>query len=271
MPAAKPVSPVSRPAWARRPRRFRTIPGCLTAVVLLSAALAGVPVATAAPTAPSAPQPPGSPPTSALAWVAKVIYPTLARSAPDSTRADALFAVPPVSVWGTPTKLLVLGSRLDSAGHPWVLVRLDYRPNGYAAWIDADDAVLFTDSWRISILRARHEVLVYRAHRLMRTFAAVVGKPSTPTPAGLFAVAAELRQPDPGEFEGSWVLPLTAHSEVLTHFAGGDGQIALHGRGGASLADPLGSALSHGCARLANEAIDWIAANVPVGTPVRVR
>ena len=254
-----------------RRRRFRTILGCLTTAAVLSSGLLGVALAKAAPGAGSGPQPPGSPPSAALEWVAKVIYPTVARSAADSTSADALFAVSPVSQWGTPTKLLVLGSRLDSTGRPWVLVRLDYRPNGYAAWIDADDAVLFTDSWRISVLRARHEVLIYRADRLMRTFAAVVGKPSTPTPAGLFAVAAELRQPDAGEFEGSWVLPLTAHSDVLSHFAGGDGQIALHGRGGASLADPLGSARSHGCVRLANEAIDWIAANVPVGTPVHVR
>ncbi len=74
----------------------------------------------------------------------------------------------------------------------------------------------------------------------------------------------------PRAFEGPWVLPLTAHSTVLKHFDGGDGQVALHGRGGASLADPLGSARSHGCVRLANQAIDWIAGHVAVGTPVRI-
>ncbi len=83
-------------------------------------------------------------------------------------------------------------------------------------------------------------------------------------------MAAELRQPEPDQFVGSWVLPLTAHSNVLRSFDGGDGQVALHGRGGASLLDPLGSARSHGCVRLANSAIAWIAAHVPVGTPVRV-
>jgi lipoprotein-anchoring transpeptidase ErfK/SrfK len=176
-----------------------------------------------------------------------------------------------VSAWGTPTKLLVLGSRLDSMGRPWIRVRLDYRPNGFSAWIDAEDTILYSDPWRISVSRERHVVRVYRADRLVQTFVAVVGKPSTPTPAGLFAVAAELRQPDPGEFEGSWVLPLTAHSDALRHFDGGDGQIALHGRGGASLADPLGTARSHGCVRLDNAAIDWIATHVPVGTPVRIR
>ena len=147
---------------------------------------------------------------------------------------------------------------------------LDDRPNGTAVWINAQDTIPRVDRWRLAVSRARREVRVYREGHLMRLFRAVVGKPSTPTPAGLFAIAAELGQPDPREFEGSWVLPLTAHSTVLRQFAGGDGQVALHGRGGASLLDPLGSARSHGCVRLANPAIGWIATHVPVGTPVRV-
>jgi lipoprotein-anchoring transpeptidase ErfK/SrfK len=202
--------------------------------------------------------------------VAKVIYPTVARAAP-STAARDLGVVSTVSEWGTPVVLLVLGARADTGGRPWVRVRLGYRPNGLAAWVDAEDTVLHTDPWRISVSRGGEQVRVYRAGRLQRAFAAVVGKPSTPTPAGLFAVAAKLRQPDPGGFLGSWVIPLTAHSDVLRHFDGGDGQVALHGRGGAGLADPLGSARSHGCVRLANEAIGWIATHVPVGTPVRAR
>jgi hypothetical protein len=198
------------------------------------------------------------------------VYPTIARAAPRLTHVRRLFTVSPVSAWGAPTELLVLGSRVDAAGHPWLRVRLDYRPNGFAAWIDEEDTVMYRDPWRISVSRARREVWVYDAARLVRSFAAVVGKSSTPTPAGLFAIAAELPQPDPGQFEGSWVLPLTAHSEVLRHFEGGDGQVALHGRGGASLIDPLGSARSHGCVRLANQTIGWIATHVPVGTPVRI-
>lgn len=211
------------------------------------------------------------PPTAARAWVAKVLYPTLARSAPRLRGARGMFTVSPVSTWGTPTELLVLGKRVDAAGHPWLHVQLDHRPNGFAAWIDAEDTVLRTDPWRLLVSRPDRAVRVYRADRLLKSFAAVVGKPSTPTPAGLFAIAAELPQPNPSEFEGSWVLPLTAHSEVLRSFEGGDGQVALHGRGGASLVDPLGSARSHGCVRLANSAIGWIASHVPVGTPVRVR
>jgi hypothetical protein len=213
---------------------------------------------------------PSRAPSPGQAWVAKVIYPTVARSAP-STAARGLGVVSTVSPWGTPVVLLVLGAHVDAAGLPWVRVLLDYRPNGFATWIDAQDTVLHLDPWRISVSREGRQLRVYRGGHLRRVFAVVVGKPSTPTPAGLFAVVAELREPHPAEFLGSWVLPLTAHSDVLRHFDGGDGQVALHGRGGASLTDPLGSARSHGCVRLANEAIDWIASHVPVGMPVRVR
>ena len=247
------------------------IVGLLAAAMLLSAGSISATSAPAALPVAARESPPASPPTQANAWVAKVLYPTVARSAPSVSHSRRLMVVSPVSWWGTPTQLLVLGSRVDASGRPWVRVRLDYRPNGFAAWIDAEDTILFKDPWRISVSREQRTMHVYRADRLMRSFEVVVGKPSTPTPAGLFAVASELRQPNPGEFEGSWVLPLTAHSDVLQHFEGGDGQVALHGRGGASLVDPLGSARSHGCVRMDNAAIGWIAANVPIGTPVRVR
>ena len=76
------------------------------------------------------------------------------------------------------------------------------------------------------------------------------------------------------DFLGSWVLPITAHSDVLKTFDGGDGRVALHGRGGASLNDPVGSAASHGCVRLRNADITGLVRRVGAtqlpGTPVRI-
>ncbi len=201
--------------------------------------------------------------------MASVVFRTIPRDAPIAS-ARALPTIFPVSPWGTPTELLVLDARRGAGGAEWLRVLLDERPNGTAVWVNAADTVLKRDPWRIAVSRAQREVRVFRDGRLARSFRAVVGKPSTPTPAGRFAIAAELRQPRTNEFEGSWVLPLTAHSDVLRRFAGGDGQVALHGRGGASLVDPLGSARSHGCVRLANSAIDWIATHVVAGTEVQV-
>jgi lipoprotein-anchoring transpeptidase ErfK/SrfK len=107
----------------------------------------------------------------------------------------------------------------------------------------------------------------------IRTVSVVVGKPSTPTPVGLFAIAWAIPW-NPNDFLGSWVLELTAHSNVLQQFDGGDGTVGIHGRGGLSLLDPLGSAASHGCIRLANADIDWLVdmvgeSQLP-GTPVEV-
>ena len=108
----------------------------------------------------------------------------------------------------------------------------------------------------------------------MARWKVVVGKPSTPTPTGLFAIQASYRTPA-ASFEGRWILSLTAHSDVLSSFDGGDGQVALHGRGGASLVDPLGTAASHGCVRFDNRAIGTIVrrigrARLP-GVPVAIR
>jgi lipoprotein-anchoring transpeptidase ErfK/SrfK len=69
-------------------------------------------------------------------------------------------------------------------------------------------------------------------------------------------------------------LALTAHSKVLHEFGVGHGRIGIHGCGGASLRDPLGTNRSHGCIRLVNTAIDWLVrtigrAQLP-GTPVRI-
>jgi hypothetical protein len=76
------------------------------------------------------------------------------------------------------------------------------------------------------------------------------------------------------QFLGSWILALTAHSDVLQEFDGGNGRIGIHGRGGASLLDPLGSNRSHGCVRLADSAIDWLVHTIGPsqlpGTPVRI-
>lgn len=246
---------MASPARLPRTRRSATL-------ILICAALVGGGFPTAAMAAPGAP-------TDTTAWLARVVYRTVARRAPQAS-AKAATTVLAVSQWGGPQQLLVLGYQRDADGSEWVKVRLDVRPNRNAVWLNANDAVLSQTHWRIVVSRAQRRLHVYLDGRQDRTWQVVVGKPSTPTPAGLFAIAGELRQPDPNAFVGSWVLPLTAHSNVLMHFEGGDGQVALHGRGGASLVDPVGTALSHGCVRMDNDMIAWLANHVPIGTPVQI-
>jgi lipoprotein-anchoring transpeptidase ErfK/SrfK len=106
--------------------------------------------------------------------------------------------------------------------------------------------------------------------RILRSYRAVVGRPDFPTPHGLFAVSERVAQPDPRGFLGPWALHLTAYSNTLIQFGGGPGTVAVHGRGPASLSDPLGSARSHGCVRVDNHAIRLLARVAREGTPVLI-
>ncbi|HWH20515.1 MAG TPA: L,D-transpeptidase, partial [Solirubrobacterales bacterium] len=65
----------------------------------------------------------------------------------------------------------------------------------------------------------------------------------------------------PRGFVGPWALPLTLLSDKLHHFEGGEGRVAIHGRDGASLLNPLGTAASHGCIRVPNAEVRWMAAH----------
>ncbi|WP_053227425.1 L,D-transpeptidase [Solirubrobacter soli] len=178
--------------------------------------------------------------------------------------------------WLSPSRagaLLVLAGAGDRDGRCWLQVRLPTRPNVAKGWIAADRVVTTETPWRIEVRLDERMVTLLRAGKVVRRYRAVIGAPATPTPQGLFAVV-EAYKGRPSDFLGSWVLTITAHSDVLQHFDGGDGRVALHGRGGASLRDPLGSAASHGCVRLSNAAIAGIVRRIGVaalpGTPVEI-
>jgi lipoprotein-anchoring transpeptidase ErfK/SrfK len=150
----------------------------------------------------------------------------------------------------------------------WLKVRLPGRPNGHLGWISDAKTVRSATAWHIVVDRGRRLVAVYRSGRLVRSFPAVVGKPSTPTPAGSFFVeeSVALR---PGDVGAPFALALSARSEVFQEFDGGPGQIALHGL--QNVGGVLGTALSHGCVRLANDAMRWLVLRIAPGAPVTIR
>jgi len=206
--------------------------------------------------------------TTRSAHTAQVVVPTRVRARPGAgARRER---VGTEARWGRgPVRLLVLRSALDVGGRRWLRVRLHDRPNDRAGWILADRTRMRVTPWRLVVSVSARTVTVRRRGKVVRRFGAVVGAPSTPTPRGLFAVGERIRQP-PGVL-GPWALHLTAHSDVLDDYGGGPGRVAIHGRSGALLSDPLGTAASHGCIRIDNEAVDWLAQRAREGTPVRVR
>lgn len=171
--------------------------------------------------------------------------------------------------------LLILGSKADPSGRVWYRVQLLQKPLGRAGYIDSDLVLVTANPYRVVVRLGRRTVTVYRSGRVVRSASAVVGKPATPTPTGLFSIA---KQVDCVQFRcssgfvGSAINLLTAYSPVYQNigFGGGPGIVAIHGRGVAALGDPLGSARSHGCVRVPNASATWILEKLGPGTPVLI-
>jgi lipoprotein-anchoring transpeptidase ErfK/SrfK len=170
-------------------------------------------------------------------------------------------------ITGERTALPVLGHRTGPRGVKWLRVMLPGRPNGRSGWIKKDGTTAAATRWRLVITLHDRRVSVLRDGRPVRTFPAIVGKSATPTPRGAFFVeeALELRGGDVG---APYALALSARSTVLQEFAGGPGQIALHGL--TNVGGVLGTAVSHGCVRLANDAMLWLVVRIGPGVPVTI-
>ena len=261
-------------------RRFAVLAGVGLALAWPSgvrrfAVLAGFGLALALPAGAAATPATVSPPSTGGAWVARVMSPAAGRAAPHRPRVVARIGTR--AQWGGgPVQLLVLDTFTMHRPAPsggdrlWLKVALPRRPNGSSAWIPADHAQVYYTRWRITLSTLKRRMVVYSGMRIVRSFRVVVGAPVTPTPHGLFAVAEMIRQADPAAFLGPWALHLTAFSNVLDNYGGGPGRVAIHGRSGASLLDPLGAARSHGCIRIDNRQVSWLARTVPLGTPVQI-
>jgi lipoprotein-anchoring transpeptidase ErfK/SrfK len=150
----------------------------------------------------------------------------------------------------------------------WLLVRLPGRPNGRTGWIDQSATTARSVTpWHLVVDTTTRTVAAYRAGRELRVFKVVVGKPATPTPAGEFFVEERVTL-GAAEVGAPYALALSARSNVLQEFAGGPGQVAIHGL--QNVGGVPGTAVSHGCLRLETSALKWIVAHIGPGVPVTI-
>jgi lipoprotein-anchoring transpeptidase ErfK/SrfK len=166
------------------------------------------------------------------------------------------------------TVLPVLGHRTGNDKLRWLHVMLPGRPNGSTGWISQRATVSSWTEWHLVVHTSARRVTVYRHSRLVRAFKAVVGKASTPTPHGRFYVEEAIQLPA-NAAGAPYALALSARSTVLQEFSGGPGQIALHGL--TNVGGTLGTAVSHGCVRLDNDAMRWLVKRVGPGVPVTIK
>lgn len=212
--------------------------------------------------------PAATPTATPTVWTAEVLTTVKARTAPrrDARVRTVLRSQTPYSV--LPARFLATAATRDDTGRAWVRVQIAERPNMSSAWIPASAVLLEPTDLRIVIHLGSHRLEVWRGTHRVSAYSVGIGRAATPTPTGTFAVEDTVvaLQADRGTY-GRFILTLTAHSDVLKSFNGGDGQIAIHGSGSAGR---LGRASSYGCIIVGDAALATLFRIIRVGTPVIV-
>ncbi len=197
--------------------------------------------------------------------VAQAVVPRIvARVEPSDDAAPVTSLAHPTPV-GSPLVFLVVGG---SAPVGWLQVRLPIEPNGTTGWVRRDEVTLSENPYRIEIDRAEHLLQVFHLGEPWLETAIAVGTGATPTPVGEFYLLELLAPPDPSGPYGPYAFGLSGFSEVLDGFGGAD--TAIIGLHGTDEPEKLGSDVSFGCIRLANEVMEQLATTLPLGTPVRI-
>jgi hypothetical protein len=193
-------------------------------------------------------------------WLtARVARPVLLRVSPGGARIARLGTR---TEFGSPRVLSVVRRRGS-----WLGVMSPQLGNGRLGWVHASKVRLgrVRESVVIELSQRRLEVRIGK--RVLRTVHVGVGRSSSPTPLGRFAVTDRLRITGSTPY-GCCALALSGHQpNVPVDWEGGD-RLAIHGT-----PDPrtVGAAASLGCLHAAARDMRRLLRDVPLGAPVFVR
>jgi len=181
---------------------------------------------------------------------------------PDATKP--ILTLDRTTILGTVTVLGVIG---DPTGE-WLKVMLPTRPNGSTGWVRAADVALYVADSQVVVDLSDRRLSYYVDGVEVLATEIGVGSVHNPTPTGMFFVTDSVTLTDPHSPWGPHALGLSARSETITEFNGGDGIIGIHGTNNPS---SIGGNISLGCLRLPNEMITALHEMVPIGTRVEIK
>ena len=162
-----------------------------------------------------------------------------------------------------PENYLVLRSRLDLKGKPWLNIRVPRRPNGSKGWVPAGALRMRTVTTALEVDKRALKARLYENGVVVWTSSVGIGAPSTPTPSGRFWVRERLSNVGGNPAYGPLAFGTAAYSR-LSDWPGG-GVIGIHGTNAPGL---IPGRPSHGCVRVPNRKILELDRLMPVGTPV---
>jgi lipoprotein-anchoring transpeptidase ErfK/SrfK len=209
-------------------------------------------VAFTTPSAPSAP-PPGY-------EIAHVEKPTPLYASPNGAFLTRLSTT---TEFGSPRTLGVVRHR-----GRWLAVVSTTRPNSRLGWVRARAVRVKSTQVSLVLDLSRRRLVLREGDRVVRRMTVGVGRPSSPTPTGRFAVTDKLPGSRYGSFYGCCIVALSAHQTHLpAGWTGGD-RIAIHGTNAPST---IGVASSAGCAHAREADLRMLMRRVPLGAPVFIR
>ncbi len=147
----------------------------------------------------------------------------------------------------------------------WLAVVSTLRPNSRLGWVRAGAVRLTRTQASLVLDLSRRRLLFKEGDRVVRRVTVGVGRPSSPTPTGRFALTDKLSGYNYGSYYGCCILALSAHQPNLpAGWTGGD-RIAIHGTNAPST---IGAASSAGCLHARDTDLRVLMRRVPLGAPV---
>lgn len=203
-----------------------------------------------------------------LGYIATPLADPDVRTAPDP-QAEKLEIGPTTEV-GAPTTFAVIGDPgvTAAATSGWYKILLPTRPNQGTGWVPAASVTLTQTPMRVFIDLANRKLRVENNGASVFDTTVAIGTDENPTPVGASFVTELIQNTNPSGDYGPYAFGLAMHSETLTEFNGGPGQVGIHGT---NQPDLIGQAVSHGCIRLTNDAIkSMVDLQLPLGVPVLI-
>ncbi|HLF44667.1 MAG TPA: L,D-transpeptidase family protein [Acidimicrobiia bacterium] len=176
---------------------------------------------------------------------------------------EATLTMPHTTILGTVTVLEVVEGPVDG----WARVRLPIRPNGSEGWIKSRDLMLYMVEGKVEIDLSERTLTYFEDGREILTTSVAVGSQRNPTPEGEFFITDSVTLDNPASPWGPHAFGLSARSDTITDYNGGDGIIGIHGT---NRPGSIGNAASLGCVRVPNDVITRLHEMVPIGTPVEI-
>lgn len=168
------------------------------------------------------------------------------------------------TILGSPRVFLVQDGPIDG----WVKLSLPIRPNGSSGWARSGQFEFEVVYQLITVDLSDFRLVFEEGNDTLVDSPVAVGSPSNPTPVGNYFVTDVVKLADPGGPWGPYALGLSAYSDTITEFNGGNGIVGIHGT---NRPGKIGQPVSLGCVRVSNEQIAEIATVIRLGTPVEIR